>query len=137
MEMIKNAMLGSLLFCITGCFAQKKTAIKESIDRGQQVYSINCISCHMEKGEGVEGTFPPLVQSGYVTGDTKRLINIILQGQSGEIVVNGKTYNMDMPAQSHLSDEEVADVLNFIRTSWGNKSKKVITAADVKPERKE
>jgi nitrite reductase (NO-forming) len=106
--------------------------LKESIDRGQQVYLANCMSCHMENGEGIEGTFPPLIKSEYVSGDTKRLIKIILEGQTGEITVNGKTYNMDMPAQGHLSDEEVADVLNYIRNSWDNKSKKSISPSDIK-----
>jgi mono/diheme cytochrome c family protein len=129
----KISLLG--FFVAVSCTVTAQVS-KESIDRGKEVYSVNCVSCHMENGEGVEGTFPPLVKSDYVSGDTKRLINIALQGQTGEIVVNGKTYNMDMPAQSHLSDEEVADVLNYIKSSWGNKTKKAVVAADVKVLRK-
>src|SRR5204862_7845011 len=115
-------------------FAQKKT-LKESVALGQQVYSANCTSCHMEGGEGVEGAFPPLIKSPYVTGDTKRLIAILVKGQSGEITVHGKQYNMEMPSQGNLSDEEIADVLNYIRQSWGNRAKKMITAAEVKTQR--
>jgi mono/diheme cytochrome c family protein len=132
-------MAGKLLtfiICALAIFsASHAQTLKESIDRGKEIYSGNCSSCHMEKGEGVEGTFPPLVKSSYVTGDTGQLINILLQGQSGEITVDGKSYSMDMPAQSHLSDEEIADVLNFIRSSWGNKTKKAVLAADVKEKR--
>lgn len=114
----------------TFLFAQEKS-LKTSIESGQQVYLANCLSCHMEGGEGVEGTFPPLVKSEFVTGDVKRLITIILKGQSGEITVNGKSYSMEMPAQSHLSDEEVADVANYIRNSWGNQSKKAVMVSEV------
>jgi nitrite reductase (NO-forming) len=123
--------LALLSFLMAVSFTVSAQVSKESIGRGKEVYSVDCSSCHMENGEGVEGTFPPLVKSEYVSGDTKRLINVVLQGQTGEIVVNGKTYNMDMPAQSHLSDEEVADVINYIKTSWGNKSKKSLAPADV------
>jgi mono/diheme cytochrome c family protein len=134
--MIKKIMITSfiVMFCFTGIFAQKKT-LKESVALGQQVYAANCTSCHMEGGEGVEGTFPPLVKSPYVTGDTKRLITILVKGQSGEITVHGKLYNMEMASQEHLSDEEIADVLNYIRQSWGNKAKKMIMAAEVKTQR--
>jgi mono/diheme cytochrome c family protein len=131
-----NGKISLLGFFIAASCTVAAQVSKESIDRGKEVYSINCVSCHMENGEGVEGTFPPLVKSEFVSGDTRRLINIVLQGQAGEIVVNGKTYNMDMPAQSHLSDEEVADVLNYIKSSWGNKTKKAVAAADVQALRK-
>jgi mono/diheme cytochrome c family protein len=127
--------LFTIFFALTIFSTSYAQSLKESIDRGKEIYSNNCSSCHMEKGEGVEGTFPPLVKSSYVTGDTGQLINIMLQGQTGEITVDGKTYTMDMPAQSHLSDEEIADVLNFIRSSWGNKTKKAVLAADVKGKR--
>ena len=130
---MKQTLLPIVALVLLGsasAFSQEK-ALKASIENGQQVYLSNCMSCHMEGGEGVEGTFPPLVKTEYVTGDVKRLIGIILKGQTGEITVNGKSYNMEMPAQGHLSDEEVADVANYIRNSWGNQSKKAVTQADV------
>ena len=119
---------------ISTSFAQDK--LSASASRGQQVYLANCMSCHMENGEGVEGALPPLVKTDYVTGDITRLVNIILNGQTGEITVNGNVYNMDMPAQSHLTDDEVADVANYIRNSWGNKSKQIVSPEVVKTLRK-
>jgi mono/diheme cytochrome c family protein len=129
----------TVLFCIlsaaiSATFAQDQ--LGASVSRGQQVYLANCMSCHMENGEGVEGAFPPLIKTDYVTGDIDRLVNIILNGQTGEIKVNGNVYNMDMPAQSHLSDEELADVANYIRNSWGNKTKKIVSPEAVKSLRK-
>jgi mono/diheme cytochrome c family protein len=126
----KLLLVTGILFTSISLFGQEKQ-LKTSIADGQQVYLANCMSCHMETGEGVEGTFPPLIKTEFVNGDVKRLVSIILKGQNGEITVNGKSYNMEMPAQSHLSDEEVADVANYIRSSWGNESKKAVTAGEV------
>ena len=122
----------SVLFMASISTAVAQNKLAESISRGQQVYLASCMSCHMENGEGVEGAFPPLVKTEYVTGDPETLIKIILHGQTGEIKVNGNIYNMDMPAQGHLSDEEVADVANYIRNSWGNQSKKTVSPQEVK-----
>jgi mono/diheme cytochrome c family protein len=107
--------------------AQKsKFDLKASIARGQEVYIAQCMSCHMENGEGIEDVYPPLAKSDYLMADKARSIQNVIHGVSGEIVVNGKTYNMDMTAFD-LSDEQVSDVLNYIRNSWGNKGKPVTT----------
>lgn len=124
----------TLLVAVIGTsFRQNPKA--ESIARGQEVYANNCQSCHMEKGEGVEGSFPPLAKSDYLMKDPKRSIAIILKGQSDPIKVNGKEYTMAMPAQDYLSDEQIADVINYISNSWGNTYKAVITPAQIKAAR--
>lgn len=106
--------------------AQKsKFDLKASIARGQEVYIAQCMSCHMENGEGIEDVYPPLAKSDYLMADKTRSIQNVIHGLSGEIVVNGKTYNMEMTAFD-LSDEQVSDVLNYIRNAWGNKGKPVI-----------
>ncbi|HZB11713.1 MAG TPA: cytochrome c, partial [Chryseolinea sp.] len=110
-----------------------KFDLKASIERGKEVYDINCTSCHMEKGEGLEGAFPPLAKSDYLMADKARSIKQILNGASGEMVVNGKTYNGEMPAMD-LTDEQVSDVLNYVRNSWGNKGA-AVTPAEVKAQR--
>ena len=116
-------------------FAQKsKFDLKASIARGKEVYIAQCMSCHMENGEGIEDVYPPLAKSDYLMADKTRSIQNVIHGLSGEIVVNGKTYNMEMTAFD-LSDEQVSDVLNYIRNSWGNKSKPV-TVDDVAAARK-
>lgn len=107
-----------------------------SIKRGKEVYDNNCMSCHQENGEGIDGSFPPLAKSDYFQKDPKKIITVILKGLNEEIKVNGKTYSMMMPEQSYLSDEEIADVTNYVANSWGNKSKTVFTPAQVKAARK-
>lgn len=88
--------------------------------RGEVIYGRSCSSCHMSDGKGMAGTFPPLAQADYLLEDPERAVHIILHGQAEEIVVNGETYDMPMPAQAHLDDQEVADVMNYILNSWGN-----------------
>ena len=127
----------TVLFISPACwlvFSQSDN-LAQTIARGKDVYIGNCMSCHMEKGEGIEALYPPLAKADYMLKDQKRSIRIILQGQTGEITVNGKKYNVDMPAQNNLTDEQIADVLNYIYNSWGNKGK-VITPDNVKAERK-
>jgi mono/diheme cytochrome c family protein len=109
-------------------FQQKpKFDLKASITRGQEIYTTQCMSCHQEKGEGIEDVYPPLAKSDYLLADKSRSIKQVLHGASGVMEVNKKMYNAEMPALE-LSNQEVSDVLNFVRNSWGNKS------AAVKPE---
>lgn len=116
-------------------FQQKpKFDLKASMARGKEVYTAQCITCHMEQGEGIEGVYPPLAKADYLMADKKRSIQQVLYGVTGEIKVNGKTYNTDMPGFD-LTDEQVSDVLNFIRNSWGNKGEPV-RPEEVKAARK-
>lgn len=108
--------------------------LKASIARGQEVYGSYCITCHMEKGEGIETVYPPLAKSDYLMADKKRAIVVTLKGLSGEIKVNGQTYNSDMTGFD-LTDQEVSDVLNYIRNSFGNKAKDAVKPEEVKAQR--
>jgi nitrite reductase (NO-forming) len=111
----------------------QKFDLKSSIDRGKEIYVAQCMSCHLEQGEGIEDVYPPLAKSDYLMSDKNRSISNVLHGLSGEITVNGKTYNGEM-ASFDLSDEEVSDVLNYIRNSWGNKGA-AVTPEEVKSSR--
>lgn len=95
---------------------------------GKQVYGAKCAACHQGSGLGVAGVFPPLAASEWVIGDEKILANILLHGVNGEMVVKGITYKGAMPAWNSLSDGELAAVLSYIRSDWGN------AAAPIKPE---
>jgi cytochrome c553 len=88
------------------------------------------MSCHLENGEGVEEVYPPLAKSDYLINFREASIRGIKYGQRGEIRVNGVIYNNTMMPMG-LTDEEVADVMNFISNSWGNTSKSTITVSEV------
>lgn len=122
------------LICLMSFRLVQKFDLKASIERGKEVYNAQCITCHMEKGEGIEGVFPPVAKSDYMMADKNRSIIQILEGASGEMTVNGKTYSGEMPAID-LTDEQVSDVLNYVRNSWGNKGA-AVTPAEVKALRK-
>jgi len=103
---------------------QAKFDLKASVARGKEVYVAYCLSCHMDEGQGIEGIYPPLAKSDYLMADKKRSIEQVLKGVSGEITVKGVTYN-GMMTGFDLTDEEVSDVLNYIRNTWGNKGEAV------------
>jgi mono/diheme cytochrome c family protein len=103
--------------------------LKSSMGRGKEVYITYCISCHMEKGEGIADVYPPLAKSDYLMADKKRSVVQMLKGVNGEIKVNGKTYSGEMSGFD-LTDIEVSDVLNYVRNSFGNKGE-AITPAQV------
>lgn len=87
---------------------------------GKAVYAKYCQVCHQADGQGISGVHPPLGPGSWVERDPKELIAIMMKGLNGKIEVNGKTYNSFMPSQAHLTNEEMADVLTYIRSSWGN-----------------
>lgn len=102
---------------------------------GDKVFAANCASCHQGTGQGLPGMFPPLAGSEFTNGAAKTHIDIVLKGKSGPLTVLGKTYNGAMPSfAGQLSDEELAAVITYERTSWGNHGGPV-TAAQVKAER--
>ena len=108
--------------------------LAESIKRGKEFYTSECQNCHMENGEGLTGVYPPLAKADYLKKPSAHLISVVLDGLEGEIKVNGVTYNSPMPPQAYIEDEKVADILNYIRNSWGNKGA-AITPAEVKTQR--
>lgn len=87
---------------------------------GKAVYEENCLSCHQSDGSGVPGMHPPLTPGSWVGKDPKELIAIMMKGLNGKIEVNGEVYNDLMPSHAQLSDQEIADVLTYIRASFGN-----------------
>lgn len=111
-------------------FAQSNS-LKNSILRGKIIYQQNCLSCHQEDGSGVRKLNPPLIKTSYVLGDSKKLSSIVLNGFNEEIEIDGEYYSNPMPSFSTvLKDNEIADVLTFIRNNFGNKAS-LITAKTV------
>jgi mono/diheme cytochrome c family protein len=108
--------------------------LKQSIERGNKVYINTCLPCHQINGSGVPGMNPPLKKTEWVLGDKKKLVSVVLKGLDEEIEVNGETYSNTMPSFANLSDQEIADVLTYVRNSFGNKASQV-TESEVKKVR--
>lgn len=118
----------ALLFTSISLF--QDTELKESMERGRATYADFCVSCHLQQGEGVAHTFPPLAGSDYLMEKREESIKAIKYGLQGEILVNGVTYNSAMTGLG-LEDDEVADVMNYISNSWGNTSDSIVTKKEV------
>lgn len=105
--------------------------LEKSIIRGKSVYNDFCMQCHLPNGKGTKGIFPPLDGSDWLVEKRPESIHAVKYGQKGEIVVNGVTYNNVMPPMG-LSDQEVADVMNYVMNSWSNDQDKMVTVEEVK-----
>ena len=111
-------------------FLKQDPQLDESVQRGSEIYADFCVSCHLTQGEGVAGAFPPLADSDYLRENREASIRGIKFGQQGELVVNGEIYNGVM-APMGLEDEEIADVMNYILTNFGNSTDEMVTVAEV------
>ena len=100
-------------------------ASDEQMKRGLAVYSRTCIACHQPTGKGLPPVFPSIAETPIVVGNPELPIKFILQGLIGPITVGGMTYNSVMPPVAGVSDGDIADVLTYVRQSFGNKGNPV------------
>lgn len=108
--------------------------LEERIAAGKSIYTQNCAACHQADGAGLKGAFPPLAKSDFLMADKKRAISTVINGLQGKVIVNGAEYNGVMPALG-MDDEDIANVLSYVRNSWDNSSDEV-TKSDVSTARK-
>jgi mono/diheme cytochrome c family protein len=137
---MKIAVVLALAFTIAGCAKSSQSSASASVaaaknpasaSDGATVYLANCSSCHQADGKGVAGAFPPLAENPIVTGDPVAVITIVNDGLEGRLVVNGQAYSGIMPHwKGLLSDEQIAAVITYIRSSWKNQASGV-SIADV------
>jgi mono/diheme cytochrome c family protein len=115
--------------------AKKPVAgLSASIAAGQKVYLQYCISCHQADGGGVQHMNPPLIKTTYVLGDKSKIIKIVLNGFSEDVDINGDSYSNTMPSFDMLKDQEIADVLTYVRNSFTNKAS-AVKVSEVTPLR--
>ena len=107
-------------------------------ERGKKIFSANCATCHQMSGLGVAGQYPPLAGSEFTNGGSRRAAMIVLKGLEGPVKVKGEMYGTAVmqPWDKTLTDQKIADVLTFERTSWGNHGSPV-TAEQIAALRKE
>ena len=107
---------------------------KKVMERGKKVYTQYCSPCHQADGSGVPGLNPPLEKTTHVLGNKSALIKIILKGMDTHEEINGETYNNIMAPHNHLTDQQISDVLTYVRNSFGNKAT-AVTVVEVKTVR--
>ncbi len=109
----------------------QSSALQKSKAAGEKVYKKYCISCHQADGGGVPRLNPPLINTSFVLGNKETLIKIVLNGLKN-VDIDDESYSNPMPALgSILKDQQIADVLTFVRNSFGNKAS-LVTVGDVK-----
>lgn len=133
---IAIAVLVAGAFFVFGVFLQKRIRSNGSsvnneqsigknetvvdFQKGERIYQQKCAACHQVNGMGVSGAFPPLKGSDFLKNSTKkRLIDQVMNGSNGGLVVNGKKYATPMPPQVNNASDAVA-VVNYILNTWGN-----------------
>ena len=95
---------------------------------GEASFKSYCAACHQHGGQGVEGRVPPLDNSPWVSGSEDRLVRIVLNGLRGPIEIDGKTYNLEMPAFRMLfKDDNISSILTYVRQRYGAPSPPVTT----------
>jgi nitrite reductase (NO-forming) len=107
---------------VTEQLAKAPPAAKDKVERikaGEGVFANNCQACHQANGAGVPDAFPPLAKSDYLNADKARAIQAVTGGLEGKLTVNGATFNGVMPAWD-LPDEDIANVMTYIYSKWGN-----------------
>ena len=136
------AVLSLLALHGSSVAAQKKPATKPKVVAvapgvallpGKAIYAQNCLSCHQADGGGVDGMNPPLAKTTWVLGDKTRLVKVLLNGMQG-VDIDGEPYNNVMASHDFLTDQQIADVLTYVRNSFGNKAS-AVKAAEVKAVR--
>jgi len=110
------------------------SVLKSSITRGQVVYTKFCLTCHQVDGSGVPNLNPPLIQTKWTLGSKTVLIEQVLKGSNGKVEIDGDTFHNTMPPLATLTDQQIADVLTYVRNNFGNKAS-TVTPAEVKAVR--
>jgi Cytochrome c, mono- and diheme variants len=105
---------------------------QQSTERGKAIYKLYCLACHQPDGGGV-GTLNPPYTKEWTGGDKSRIIKMILKGSSGKVEIDGDKFSNTMPAQPYLTDQQLADVLTYVRKNFVNASP--VSAAEIKAVR--
>lgn len=135
--MIKTIItLFIIVISASSFLSSSQPALKAAMERGKRVYDVTCITCHQADGQGVQRMNPTIVKTKWILGPKRPLIKIVLDGLTGgQIEIDGDEFHNPMPPQAALlTDQQIADVLTYVRNSFGNKAS-IITASEVKAAR--
>jgi nitrite reductase (NO-forming) len=130
-KQVDEMYLGDKLVSLAPVAAAAKASVSGTLTREQQaqagsvLFKGTCSTCHQPNGEGLANVFPPLAKSDLLAKTPQRALEIVLNGLTGPITVNGNQYNSVMPPMSQLNDDEVANILTYVQSSWGNNGPQV------------
>lgn len=115
------------------CGDKKSAKFKQYYAQGEKLYLKHCSNCHQPDGTGLGRLYPPLHVSDFMEQNLEEVICLIRYGKSGELIVNGKQYNLPMPGVEYLSDLEVAEIATYIYNTWSHERGiiEVINVSDI------
>lgn len=106
--------------CSPGSQSGKSVKFQQYFVQGEQLYNLHCSNCHQKSGKGLGLLYPPLDESDFMDENVSAVICLIKNGRSGELLVNGNSYNQPMPGIPTLTDLEIAEIATFIYNSWSH-----------------
>lgn len=115
------SILITISILLFSCYDESYINYQRYYVQGKLIYEQHCLNCHGKSGEGLGNLMPPLTDSNYLKKNEAKLSCIIKNGLKGPILVNNKLYDTAMPAEPHLSNIEIAEVITYITNSFGNK----------------
>ncbi len=127
-------MIHKSIACLAAVFSlsavlHAQDAPADPLAEGKKNYMMICVACHQPTGMGLPAVFPPITKSPYVNGSAERFASIILKGNAGPFVIDGKPFNQIMPGQeAMLTDDKISSIMTYVRASFGN------TAGPVTPD---
>lgn len=112
-------MIMSLAY-LSSCHSNLDIKTAQYAVNGQKLYTTHCQNCHGAKGEGLGKLYPPLTDASFFKNNREQLSRIVKHGMSGELIVNGQSYNQQMPANPKLSNMDIAYILTYVTTHFGD-----------------
>ncbi len=143
-KQVDEMYLGDKLTSLAPVAAAAKASVSGTLTREQQaqagsvLFKGTCSTCHQPNGAGLANVFPPLARSDFLAKTPQRAIEVVLNGLTGPVTVNGANYDSVMPPMSQLNDDEVANILTYVMSSWGNDGPRITAkqVADVRAKTK-
>ena len=130
-----KAIVGGDVAAAASAAAAGSLTAAQQVAAGKALFAGTCSVCHQADGQGLPDVFPPLAKSDYFSADSSKLVDVVLNGLSGKVKVNGKDYDSVMPPMSQLNDDEVANIVTYVLNSFSNKGGQV-SAPQVAAQRK-
>jgi mono/diheme cytochrome c family protein len=130
-NVISFPLIFILFFSLFSCDAgsdnknlpKDKIKFRQYLVEGKRLYGEHCSNCHQEDGKGLVRLYPPLRNSDYFEKESRIIACLIKNGQKGEIMVNGISFNQPMPENPRLTNLEIAEIMTYIYATWGNKNR--------------
>ena len=123
-SLLSFATLATLLWVATACGQTEHL-------QGKALYVTHCNNCHLEEGQGLRALIPPLAGADYLAQHPKETVQGIRRGMNGPMIVNGVTYDHEMPGNKELTEFQIVNIMNYINTAWGN-DYPLVTVAEVR-----